>query len=96
MDIEALGHPWGIRGAATAGVVISVGPVWREMHALRREWVVVNLHLRPGFSGDPLLDVNGRLAGINTMMTGSDIGMAVPVHVVKKCLHDTLGSERAD
>ena len=54
--------------------------------------LAVSLHLRPGYSGGPLLDAEGRLVGINTMMTGPDIGMAVPVHVVKRFLREKLGS----
>ena len=48
-----------------------------------REWVVVSLHLRPGYSGGPLVDAQGWLVGVNTMMTGPDVGVAVPVHIVK-------------
>ena len=35
----------------------------------------------------------GRLVGINTMMAGPDVGLAVPVHVVKKFLKENLGSD---
>ncbi|MBI2303234.1 MAG: trypsin-like peptidase domain-containing protein [Chloroflexi bacterium] len=91
--VVALGNPFGVRGAATAGVIIGVGPVWPETPGVAREWVVVNLHLRPGYSGGPLFDVNGRLVGINTMVTAPDIGMAVPIHVAKKFLNDSLRSQ---
>jgi serine protease Do len=56
------------------------------------EWISVGLHLRPGHSGGPLVDVQGRLVGINTMMTGLEVGMAVPVHVVKAFLKQALAS----
>ena len=48
--------------------------------------------LRPGYSGGPLVDARGRLVGINTIMAGPDVGLAVPVHVVKKFLKENLGS----
>jgi S1-C subfamily serine protease len=57
-----------------------------------REWIAVSLHLRPGHSGGPLVDVQGRLVGINTMMAGPEVGLAVPVHVVKTFLRRALGS----
>jgi S1-C subfamily serine protease len=38
------------------------------------------------------VDVQGRLVGINTMMTGLEVGMAVPVHVVKAFLKQALAS----
>lgn len=90
--VVAMGNPWGITGAVTSGVVIGVGAELPDMQPSGREWVAVSLHLRPGYSGGPLLDAEGRLVGINTMMTGPDIGMAVPVHVVKKFLQEKLGS----
>ena len=93
--VLALGHPWGIVGAVAAGVVIGVGPDWPELSGSKREWIVVSLNLRPGNSGGPLIDDYGRLIGINTVMTGPEVGMAVPVHVIKRFLKQALGSQRA-
>jgi serine protease Do len=88
--VTALGHPWGVQGAATAGVVIGMGREWPEMPRARHDWLVVGLHLRPGHSGGPLVDVRGRLLGINTMINGPDVGLAIPVHVVVDFLKQTL------
>ena len=90
--VLALGHPWGVRGSVTAGVVIGVGGEWPEPPPSGGDWVVVSLHLRPGYSGGPLVDTNGRLVGLNTMMTGPDVGVAVPVHVAKAFLREALGA----
>jgi serine protease Do len=87
--VLAMGHPWGVTAAATAGVVIGLGPPL-EMSMPGRELIHVGLHLRPGHSGGPLMDIQGRLVGINTMMAGPDVGLAVPVHVVKAFLRDAL------
>ena len=99
----ALGHPWGVEGAATAGIVIGVGSDWPELpqpgrgktsqvstNHVNGEWLVASLHLRPGHSGGPMVDAHGRLVGINTMMAGPGVGVAVPVHVVKRFLQQTL------
>ncbi len=87
--VMAVGHPWGVKGAASAGVVIDMGPP-PEIQT-HREFVQVGLQLRPGHSGGPLVDVEGRLVGINTMITGPEVGLAVPVHVVKEFLRETIG-----
>ncbi len=88
--VMALGHPWGVRDALTAGVVIGTGDSLPEMRP-GREWIALNLTLRPGHSGGALVDTQGRLLGINTMISGPEVGFAVPVHVVKTFLESTLG-----
>ena len=76
--VLAVGHPWGAKGAAPAGIVIGSG---------------ADLPLRPGHSGGPLVDAEGQLVGICTMMAGPEVGMAVPGHVVKEFLKRELGSK---
>lgn len=83
--VLALGHPWGIAGAVSAGPVIDVGPA-PEMARRDRIFIQAGLQLRPGHSGGPMVDVQGRLVGINTMITGPDVGLAVPVHIVEAFL----------
>ncbi len=90
--VLALGHPWGVPRAVTAGVVIGSGARLPESPRAGREWVAVSLRLRPGNSGGPLVDAHGRLLGINTMMTGPDFGMAVPVHVIKRFMREKVGA----
>ncbi len=87
--VLALGHPWGVAGAATAGVIIGMGPP-PEMGWPNRELIHASLRLRPGHSGGPMVDTHGRLVGINTMMAGPEVALAVPLHVVKAFLHQAL------
>jgi S1-C subfamily serine protease len=87
--VVALGHPWGVEGAATAGIVIDTGVPLELRSPI--ELLQVSLQLRPGHSGGPLLDVHGRLVGVNTMMAGPSAGFAVPVHEIKAFLHENLG-----
>lgn len=88
--VMALGHPWGVTGATTGGVIIGMGRQWPEMPAAKRDWLVVSLHMRPGHSGGPLVDGKGRLLGINTMINGPDVGFAIPTHVVVETLKRML------
>lgn len=88
--VMSIGHPWGVEGAATAGVVIGLGEASRDAPAAGREWVVASLRLRPGHSGGPMVDAHGQLIGINTMITGPEVAMAVPVHVAKEFLVGAL------
>lgn len=92
--VVALGHPWGVSGAATAGMVIDVGrPLERVPY--EDQLIQVGLHLRPGHSGGPMLDSQGHVVGINTMIAGPHVGLAIPVRTVKIFLKQNLGrSER--
>ena len=84
--VLAVGHPWGQVGAVTYGIAIGL-----ETHDnSEREWLAVNMQLRPGNSGGPLLDCEGRLIGINTIMSGPNVGLAVPAHVAKAFLKTEL------
>jgi serine protease Do len=84
--VYAVGHPWGVANAVTAGIVIGGGADMPEMARGQREWLMVSLVLRPGNSGGPLVDAAGRLLGVNTIMTGPVVGGAIPVHVVRAFL----------
>ena len=56
----------------------------------RGDLIQVGLHMRPGHSGGALVDGTGRLHGVNTMIAGPDVGLAIPVHVVADFLKSRL------
>lgn len=89
--VLALGYPFGVKGGATSGVVIGTGAHLPELGDAHREWIAASLHLRPGHSGGPMVDSQGRLVGINTLMTGPEVGAAVPVHIAVEFLKRVLG-----
>jgi S1-C subfamily serine protease len=84
--VFALGFPWGVKGGATTGVVIGSGAELPEIGDSKREWVAASLHLRPGHSGGPMVDSTGKVIGINTMMNGPEVGIAIPAHVAEAFL----------
>jgi len=92
--VVALGHPWGVIGAGSAGIVIDVGQP-PELPGYPGDLIQVALQLRPGHSGGPLLEANGRLIGINTMIAGPQVGLAIPLQAVKAFLHENLGQAGA-
>lgn len=94
--VVAFGHPWGVQSAATAGVVIGQGQLLAERPDIGHRWIAASLHYRPGHSGGPLVDAGGRLVGINTVMAGPDVGLAVPVQEVKGFLKRRIGGASPD
>lgn len=89
--VFAIGHPWGVHNAVTSGVVIGRTPALPDLPRFRNDWVVADLHLRPGNSGGPLVNSRGQLVGVNTMITGPNVGIAVSVEAVKDFLQETVG-----
>ncbi len=85
----AVGHPFGLANAVTAGVVHSVGPIPAELErAIGRQgltWIQADISLAPGNSGGPLCDVEGRVVGINTMVAGG-LALAIPAAEIRAFL----------
>jgi serine protease Do len=84
--VTAMGYPWGITGSITTGVVVATGKNLPDMPGGDRDLISVSLHLRPGYSGGPLVNARGEVVGVNVMMAGPDVGLAIPSHVVQNFL----------
>jgi serine protease Do len=72
--VVAVGHPFGVRGALTAGIVHAIGPIAPGGPA----WIQADLRLAPGNSGGPLADAAGRLVGLNARVAGP-LALSVPM-----------------
>lgn len=79
--VLAIGHPFGVRGAVTSGIIQSVHH--REGN---RELLKADIELRPGNSGGPLITANGEVIGVNSMIVGPGLALAVPSHIVEQLL----------
>jgi len=90
--VFALGHPWGVKGAVSAGSVINIGRAPELPTA--NTFIQSDLQLRPGHSGGPMIDTQGRLVGVNTMIAGPEVGLAIPVDVVKGFLAESFEVKR--
>jgi S1-C subfamily serine protease len=88
--VIAIGNPYGFDHSVTTGIVSALG---REMkgygNVTIKNMIQTDASINPGNSGGPLLNSDGELIGMNTMIfssTGSyaGIGFAVPVDTIKK------------
>src|SRR5688500_5981565 len=79
----AVGHPPGLRSAATAGIIVAAGQAATLEGPRTGDWLQTDVTLRPGNSGGPLVDAHGRVVGINTMVSG-DLSLAVPSQAVER------------
>jgi len=90
--VLAMGNPLGIGQTVTQGIVSAIvrtGPTPIE------NFIQTDAAINPGNSGGALIDTAGRLVGINTMMNGPDVGVAVPIHVARDFM-EQLGGARPE
>ncbi|MBA4181844.1 MAG: peptidase S1 [Anaerolinea sp.] len=90
--VFAIGNPWGIRGSVTAGIVLSRAGAVVENNVPIERAIRADLRLAPGNSGGPLVDAEGRVVGINSMIAGG-LAVAVPSATVVRFLEGALDSE---
>jgi serine protease Do len=84
--VLAFGNPLGLESSVSMGVVSSVGRQLRADDTMI--YIQTDAPINPGNSGGPLLDPDGRVVGINTLIIsqsgGSEgIGFAIPSSIVK-------------
>jgi serine protease Do len=84
--VLALGHPFGLEGTVTSGIVSAKG---RGIGIAEREnFVQTDAAINPGNSGGPLVNVDGEVIGINTAISSSSggsegVGFAIPINLAK-------------
>lgn len=79
--VFAVGHPWGQPNMITAGIVSGLGSIPIQGSDRRAEFIRSDVRLAPGNSGGPLLNADGAVIGINAMIFGGDLSVAIPSHV---------------
>lgn len=82
----AVGNPLGFTGAVSTGVVHAVS-VLRGLGA--RPWIQSSVRLAPGNSGGPLANARGEVVGVNTMIVGRTLALAIPSAAVLRFLRQS-------
>jgi serine protease Do len=84
----AVGHPRGYRSAVTAGIVVASGQAATDEGPRTGDMLQADVALAPGNSGGPLVDAQGRVIGINTMVSGQ-LALAIPSQAVERFVAGT-------
>ncbi|MHC4469100.1 MAG: Do family serine endopeptidase, partial [Planctomycetota bacterium] len=85
--VIAIGNPFGLTETLTVGVVSALG---RKVggEGVYQDFIQTDAAINPGNSGGPLLNLDGKVIGINSAIITGDrgymgIGLAVPVNMAK-------------
>ncbi len=90
--VLALGRP-GKTVQATLGIVSALGDSWRtRMGGQIDRYLQTDVVMYPGFSGGPLVDAHGRLAGMNTSALLGGVSLAIPTATLAR-VADALVSD---
>jgi serine protease Do len=94
--VIALGSPFGLEQTMTAGIISATG---RTFGGTYDNYLQTDASINPGNSGGPLINMNGEVIGINTMIYsrsgGSEgIGFAVPSNIARKVKDALLANGR--
>ena len=82
--VLALGRPSNAGIEASLGVVSAMGGPVRTPHGSIDKYIRTDTTPYPGFSGGPLVDSEGRVAGVNTSGFGRGVTLTIPAEYAWK------------
>lgn len=91
--VFAVGNPFGLQETVTQGIISAKGR--RTTSEAANEFFQTSTTINPGNSGGPLIDIHGRVIGINNFIIsrsgGSEgIGFAIPSNVARRVYEDIV------
>lgn len=94
--VLAVGSPFALSSSVTQGIISFIGRTGVGL-ADYEDFIQTDAAINPGNSGGALVDLGGRLVGINTAIAsrtgGYDgIGFAIPVDIVRSVTEELIGS----
>jgi S1-C subfamily serine protease len=96
----AIGNPYGLDHSLTTGVISALGRQVPGVGGVTiRDMIQTDASINPGNSGGPLLDSQGRLIGMNTVIfsksgSSAGIGFAVPADDISRIVEQILKNGR--
>lgn len=96
--VLAIGNPFGLNRTLTSGIISNLDRTMKGANGkVMKGLIQTDAAINPGNSGGPLLDMDGRLVGINTAILSQSgdsagIGFAVPINQIKRVLPELIAT----
>ncbi len=90
--VIAIGNPFGYSHTVTTGVVSALNRPMKTNNGAYGSFIQTDAAINPGNSGGPLLNIHGKLIGINTAIhaRAEGIGFAIPINKAKFVVSELL------
>ena len=103
-DVMAIGTPFGLARTMTLGVVSNNERTFYPDRMRIDEyetgdfsnWIQMDTPINPGNSGGPLVDMTGKVVGINTRGGGQNLNFAVPIDTAREVVAAVLANAKPD
>jgi serine protease Do len=95
--VVAIGSPFGLGHTVTTGVLSAKGRGGVGVNAIE-DYLQTDASINPGNSGGPLVNLDGQVLGVNTMIVskGQGIGLAVPSNIARRVAAQILKNGRVE
>ena len=96
----AMGNPYGLDRTVTMGIISSLNRNANKLGLVNRrlELIQTDAAINPGNSGGPLLNADGEVIGVNTMVRsgpGAGLGFAIPINRAKDIARELIATGKA-
>ena len=91
----AIGNPFGLDRTVTVGIISATART-RVGVATYENFIQTDASINPGNSGGPLLNLDGRVIGVNTAIvaSGQGIGFSIPINMAKEVMRQLIARGR--
>jgi len=93
--VVAIGNPFGLHQTVTSGIISALGRSGIGNPDQFEDFIQTDASINPGNSGGALVDMAGRLVGVNTAILSQSggnigIGFAIPVNITKQVMDQII------
>lgn len=90
--VSAIGSPFALQNTVTVGIISALGRNLNIQGRVYKNLIQTDTSINPGNSGGPLMDMEGKVIGVNTAINpnAQGIGFALPINLAQKIAKDII------